>query len=234
MSSPATSSAGCVSRPSVAEPVPRVLTILDRLFRWRTGSSDPHADPGPERRWIAGGGLEVKLFVGELTDASAEALCTSTNPRLSMGGGTGRSVLAETGWGLRRQLEAVVEEEARRTGVSELPVGFTCATPGGQPPHRLIVHCVASDALHHATADGARRCVQGALSEAGRAGCTSLALPIFGTGHADLPYDRSLQAMAEALRDASPSSVRTVLLVLLLPDRVPLARQVLDGVLTPA
>jgi O-acetyl-ADP-ribose deacetylase (regulator of RNase III) len=219
--------------------MPRFLGLLDRLFRRSSrrrfpGPRDEPKTRSAERRWLAGGGLEVQLFVGELTDAPAEALCTSTNPRLSMGGGTGRSVLAETGWGLRRQLEELAEEEARRTGKSELPVGFTCATPGGQPPHRLIVHCVASDALHHATPEAARRCVEGALFEADRAGCTSLALPIFGTGHADLPYDRSLQAMAEALRDAGPSSVQTVLLVLLLPDRAPLARAVLGRVLAPA
>lgn len=222
--------------------MPRFLRLLDGLFRRPPhlsdrssgASSDSSAAPARERGWTAGGGLEVSLFVGELTDAPAEAICTSTNPRLSMGGGTGRSVLAETGWGLRGRLAELAEAEERRTGESELPVGFTCSTPGGQPPHRLIVHCVASDRLHHATPEAARLCAEGALREADRAGCESLALPVFGTGHADLPYDRALRAMAEALRDAAPSAVRTVLLVLLLADRVPLAERVLDGVLGPS
>jgi len=214
--------------------MPHLLGLIARLLRRRRVGAAERLEAARNRRWIAGGDLEVQLFVGELTDAPAEAICTSTNPRLSMGGGTGRSVLVETGWGLRRKLEELAVEEARRLGESELPVGFTCATPGGAVPHQLIVHCVASDALHHSSPEAARLCVEGALGEADRAGCESLALPVFGTGHADLDYGRAVQAMAEALRDADPDAVRTVLLVLLLPDRVPLARQILDRVLVAA
>jgi len=214
--------------------MPRFTGLLERLFRRSAGPASGEEDRPTERRWLGGGGLEVTLFVGELTEAPVEALCTSTNPRLSLGGGTGRSVLAETGWGLRRQLEELAEAEARRTGESELPVGFTCSTPSGEPPHRLIVHCVASDALHHSSPEAARRCVEGALREADRADCRSLALPVFGTGHADLDSERALQAMAEALRDAEPGAVESVLLVLLLADRVPAARATLDRVLAPA
>ncbi|MFP3941439.1 MAG: macro domain-containing protein [Thermoanaerobaculia bacterium] len=181
-----------------------------------------------------GRGLEVSLFVGEIVDAPAEAICTSTNPRLSLGGGTGRAVIEETGWELKRRLEAVVEEEARRTGRDELPVGFTCATPGGRAPHRLIVHCVATDRRHHSSAEAVRRCVTGALGHAGDAGCESLALPVFGAGHARLPFDLAIRAIAEALRDASPSTVRQALIVVLQPDRAARAETLLDSVLTQA
>jgi O-acetyl-ADP-ribose deacetylase (regulator of RNase III) len=170
----------------------------------------------------------VTLFAGELLDAPAEALCTSTNPRLSLGGGTGRSVLEETGWGLKRRLEEIAAAEAVRTGAEELPVGFTCSTPGGRPPHRLIVHCVASARAHRSSPEAARRCTEGALSEADRAGCETLALPVFGTGHADLPYDQAVQAMAGTLRDARPRAIRTVYLVVFPPHRAALARQILD------
>lgn len=175
----------------------------------------------------------MSLFVGEILDAPAEAICTSTNPRLSLGGGTGKAVLEETGWGLKRKLEAILEEEARRTGRSELPVGFTCATPGGRPPHRLFVHCVASDRAHRSSREAVRLCVEGALREAGRAACTSLALPVFGAGHANLPFDEALRALAEALRDAA-TPVERVLLVILQPHRAEAARHLLDQVLHPA
>ena len=115
----------------------------------------------------------------------------------------------------------------------ELPVGFTCATAAGTPPHELIIHCVASDRQHRSSAEAARLCTEESLREADRAGCASLALPVFGTGHADLPFDRGVEAMAEALRDAEPGSVETVLLVVHPPDRAPLAREVLDRVLAP-
>ncbi len=205
--------------------------LLSRLFPSRTdpagGRTEDDGGPG----WSTAGGLEVALFAGELVEAPAEAICTSTNPRLSLGGGTGRAVLEETGWGLKRQLEAIAEAEARRTGDEELPVGFTCATPGGLPPHRLIVHCVASGRAHRSSPEAARRCTEGALREADRAGCGTLALPVFGTGHAGLPYDRAVQAMAEALRAARPKTVRKVYLVVFPAHRAPLARQILDKVL---
>lgn len=214
----------------------RFASLLGRLLGGRRsarrrpgGSEDTDA---PELRWTAADGrLEVTLFVGDLVDAPVEALCTSTNPRLSLGGGTGRAVMAETGWGLRRELQRIAEEEARRTGDDELPVGFTCTTPGGEPPHRLIVHCVASEGEHHSSPRAVRLCVEGALREADRAECTSLALPVFGTGHADLPFHDGVRALAEALRDADPTAVRTVLVVLHVPDRVALARAILDRVL---
>jgi len=210
------------------------MGVLGRLF----GRGEPPAPGSPpdglKRRWAAGGGLVVSLFSGEIVEAPAEAICTSTNPRLSLGGGTGRAVLEETGWGLKRQLETIVEAEARRTGASELPVGFVCATLGGRPPHRLIVHCVASDHAHRSSPEAVRLCVEGALREAAGAGCATLALPVFGAGHATLPFDVALQALAEALRDAAPSPLREVLIVVLQPDRLDRAREVLDRVLVPS
>lgn len=208
------------------------MSFLDRLFK----RPDPAPDVGGGivRRWTVGGRLEVALFVGEIVDAPAEAICTSTNPRLSLGGGTGKAVLEETGWGLKRELEAVIEEEARRTGRSELPVGFVCATPGGRPPHRLIVHCVASDRGHRSSPEAVRLCVEGALREAEGAGCTSVALPVFGAGHADLRFDDALETMVRTLLDVSTESLETVLLVILHPHQAPRAEAILDGGLEPA
>jgi len=126
-----------------------------------------------------------------------------------------------------------VAAERNRTGASDLPVGFTCSMPGGRAPHRLIVHCVASDPAHRSSPDVVRRCVEGAVREAAGAGCATLALPVFGAGHATLPFDVSLEAMAEALRDAAPGAVREVLIVVLQPDRLDRAAAVLDRVLEP-
>jgi O-acetyl-ADP-ribose deacetylase (regulator of RNase III) len=209
------------------------LSLLGRLLD-RSSPRRRDAAGSEDHRWVGGGGLEVSLFVGEILDAPAEAICTSTNPRLSLGGGTGKAVLEETGWGLKRKLEAILEEEARRTGRSELPVGFTCATPGGRPPHRLFVHCVASDRAHRSSREAVRLCVEGAIREAGRAACTSLALPVFGAGHANLPFEEALRAMAEALRDAPATPVERLLLVVLQPHRADTARHLLDQVLHPA
>lgn len=204
------------------------MSFLDRMFK--------RPEPAPEaggivRRWTVGGRLEVALFVGEIVDAPAEALCTSTNPRLSLGGGTGKAVLEETGWGLKRRLEAVVEEEARRTGRSELPVGFVCATPAGRPPHRLIVHCVASDRAHRSSPEAVRLCVEGTLREAEEAGCTSAALPVFGAGHANLHFEDAVETIARTLEDVPTDGLETVLLVILHRHQAARAETILTGIL---
>lgn len=206
------------------------MGFFDKILNRDPKRPDP-SEEAPRRRWTGGGGLEVSLFVGEIVDAPAEAICTSTNPRLSLGGGTGRAVIEETGWELKRRLETVVEEEARRTGRDELPVGFTYATPGGRAPHRLIIHCVACDRVHRSSAEGVYRCVTGALGHAEDARCESLALPVFGTGHARLPFDVSIRAIAEALRDASPSTLRRAWIILFQADRAARAAGLLDEVL---
>lgn len=210
------------------------MGLLDRLLGRRPETGGGDRPDVSSRRWTGGGGARVSLFVGQIVDAPAEAICTSTNPRLSLGGGTGRAVLEETGWALKRRLEAIVEEEARRTGESDLPVGFTCAVPAGRPPHRLVVHCVASDPAHRSSPEAVRLCVEGALREAGKAGCRSLALPVFGAGHADLRFDDALRAMAETLRETAAPGVEEVLPVILQPERASAAAEILDRVLTPS
>lgn len=172
------------------------------------------------------GGLEVSVFVGDLADAPAEVLCTSTNPRLSLSGGTGLDLLSHAGWSVRREAQALVEREAARTGRPELPVGTVHRTSAGLLPRACVLHCVASDALHRSSEEAIRSCVQGALAATQEAGCASVAMPVFGTGHASFPFERAVAVMADALA-STPTSVRRLVIVTLLEDRAAAARRVL-------
>jgi O-acetyl-ADP-ribose deacetylase (regulator of RNase III) len=210
------------------------MALLHRILRRGRYPQPPagDGDGGGGRRWSTPAGLEVGLFVGEINDAPAEAVCISTNPRLSLGGGTGRAVLEATGWAVKRRLEAILATETAAQGGDGLPVGFTCATPGDGGRHRVVLHCVASDPLHRSSPGAVRLCTAGALARAEAEGCTSLALPVFGAGHAGLPFGEALGALAEALRDAT-TSLRRALVVVLQPDRAAAAAEILDGVLGP-
>jgi O-acetyl-ADP-ribose deacetylase (regulator of RNase III) len=147
--------------------------------------------------------MKISIFAGDIADAPAEALCTSTNPRLSLVMGTGASIRARGGFSILRECEAIVEEAKVRTGRGELPPGSTHVTSAGTLPARIVVHCVASGAGHRTSADVIRACVAGALARAGAAGCSSIALPLFGTGHASFDLDESARVIAGALLDAS-------------------------------
>ena len=58
-----------------------------------------------------------------------------------------------------------------------------------------------------------RACVANALAAADKAGCKSVAMPVFGTGHAHFKFKDALMAMAAALREAE-TRVQKVVVVM--------------------
>ncbi|HYU25100.1 MAG TPA: macro domain-containing protein [Thermoanaerobaculia bacterium] len=140
-----------------------------------------------------------------MTDAPAEALCTSTNPRLSLMMGTGGSVRDRGGFEVLRECEAIL-------GDKTLAPGSVVTTSAGRLPHKAIFHCVASNASHHSSAEIIRACIANALAAADEAGCKSVAMPVFATGHAHFKFKDALVAMRDALA-AAQTSVERVLVV---------------------
>jgi O-acetyl-ADP-ribose deacetylase (regulator of RNase III) len=189
-----------------------------------------HAGGQPPERWSGPGGVEVSLFVGELAEAPAEVLCTSTNPKLSLLGGTGAAVIESAGWGVRQEALDVVQRAQALTGRAGLEIGTVHRTSAGRLPHAFLLHCVASGPARAVSAEAIRSCVRGALAEVSRAARPTVALPVFGAGHASFPFDRAVRAIAEELSSAS-AAVRVVL-VIFDPDRVASVRRILDGALT--
>lgn len=147
--------------------------------------------------------MRFSVFAGDIADAEADALCTSTNPRLSLMMGTGASVRARGGFAVLRACEAIVGEERRRSG-RFLPAGSVHVTTAGELPQRLIIHCVASDGAHRSSTEIVAACVRNAALLAVAAGCRSVAMPVFATGHARVPFARAVRIMAEELRTVAP------------------------------
>lgn len=183
------------------------------------------AERRPERWTLRGGGY-LELFLGEIVDAPADVLCTSTNERASLRGGTGASVSASAGWGPRREAAALVAGAGGR-----LPLGSVHRTSAGRLPHAFLLHAVACGAAHASSAEAIRACTAGALDEAARGGAARIALPVFGSGHAGFPFEGAVSAMAEALARARAPLARVVL-VLLDGDRLGATRGVLDRALS--
>src|SRR6185369_3811807 len=100
--------------------------------------------------------MRVSIFVGDIADAPAEAICTSTNPRLSLMMGTGASIREKGGWDVLRACEAIVKEKPLRAGsaVRTTPGALRCKT---------IIHCVASNESHLTSAAIVQACVRNAL-----------------------------------------------------------------------
>jgi O-acetyl-ADP-ribose deacetylase (regulator of RNase III) len=166
--------------------------------------------------------MKVSIFAGDIADADAEAVCTSTNPRLSLVMGTGASIRARGGYEILRACEEIIRDGPAVPGSAH-------PTTAGQLPHTIAIHCVASDSAHHSTEALIRTCVRNALACAERANCASVAMPIFASGHAHIRFDRAVTAMCETLRDV-PTTVRHVVLVVHDAERAEEARDIVQRI----
>ena len=166
--------------------------------------------------------MKTTIFAGDITEAPADAICTSTNPRLSLAMGTGGAVRERGGLSILRECEAIVAASP------PLRAGSVHVTSAGTLPYRKVIHCVASDASHNSSASIIRTCVLNALAAADGAGIARLAMPVFATGHAHFRFREALAAMGETLRSAS-TDVAEVIVVVEEADRVEEARLLIQS-----
>ena len=143
----------------------------------------------------------ISIFLGDITEATADVLCTSTNPRLSLMMGTGAAVRERGGSEIARACEAIVAAHA------PLPAGSVWMTTAGRLPYQAIIHCVAGDAKHRSSLAIVRACTRNALRIANESGYHSVALPLFATGHAHLPFADVLQTMGEEIESSLVAEV---------------------------
>lgn len=153
--------------------------------------------------------MKLTIFAGDIADAPAEAICTSTNPRLSLMMGTGGSIRERGGYEILRACEAILSSSRRTV----LPVGSVFITTAGSLPAKRILHCIASDNAHRSSDDIVASCVRNALLAADSEGCRSVAMPVFGTGHAGLNFDRVLRLIRSTIDGAATNVVRVVIVV---------------------
>jgi O-acetyl-ADP-ribose deacetylase len=169
--------------------------------------------------------MKISLFVGDIADAPADAVCTSTNARLSLMMGSGGAIRERGGFEILRECEDIVA----RSGKSALPVGSVHVTSAGRLPFKLVIHCVASDPnTHLSSAAVIRACVKRSLAAASAARCRSIAMPVFATGHARFKYDAAVATMIEALREAE-TDLAEVLIVVHEPERADGVRKAIES-----
>ncbi len=143
--------------------------------------------------------------------------------------GTGASVREKGGFEILRACEQIVDAEAEKTGSRFLRAGSAYVTTAGKLPFKAVIHCVASDTAHLSSQDVVRLCAKNALHAAEGAGCGSIAMPVFATGHARVKFDRAVRAIAEALRDTT-TAVEQVTLVILERERADEAMRIVRAI----
>ena len=144
--------------------------------------------------------------------------------------GTGAAIRERGGFDVLRACERIVEEERTRTGRTGLPVGSVHVTTAGTLAFDAVIHCVASGDAHRSSPDIIRICAQKALRTAASLGASSVALPVFGSGHARVRFDQAVRALAEGVRGA-PVGIEMIVVVVPERDRAAEAEQILRDVL---
>lgn len=192
--------------------------------------TDDHGAPNVERAsWSRPEPrpMRIVLFEGDVSHAPTEAICTSTNGRLSLSAGSGGDVRSRGGWAIKRECESIVRRREAETGESELPAGTAWRTTGGDLAAKAVIHCVASDPSHSSSPEVIRDCTSSALAEAAAASCRSIAMPVFATGHAAFRFAAAVEVIAQVLVETA-EPIDEVFLAVLTPDRVEQARKILD------
>ena len=163
--------------------------------------------------------LKISVFHGDIADAPADAVCTSTNARLTLMMGTGAALRERGGFEVLRACESALAASGR----TQLPAGAAVVTTAGRLPFKAAIHCVASDPSTHMSSEAIiAACVRNALARADEIGCASLAMPVFATGHARFSFPRAVRAMVSTLTSAR-TNVGSVVLAVADPEKAALA-----------
>lgn len=134
-----------------------------------------------------------RVTYGDLTKIAADALVSSDDNYLSMGGGVSMALLNVAGMEIIR--------EARKH--IPLKLGDVAVTSAGRLPAKFIFHAVTldHDNLIAATEEGIRAVTLKCLQLADTLGVRHIAFPALGTGVARFPFQLAAVAMTRTIAD---------------------------------
>jgi len=144
--------------------------------------------------------MELAVVEGDIAQVEADAIANAANDRLWMGAGVAGA--------LKRAGGEEIEREAMAQG--PIPVGTAVATTAGRLRARYVVHGAVMGQDLRTNLDLVRRTTRACLALADELGCSSLALPAFGTGVGGLSLDEVAHAMVDEARAFEAQSLQTV------------------------
>ena len=145
--------------------------------------------------------MELEVREGDIAAVEADAVANAANDALWMGAGVAGA--------LKRAGGEEIEREAMGKGPIEL--GTAVATTAGRLPARYVVHGAVMGQDLCTNAGLVRRTTRACLELADALGCTSLALPAFGTGVGGFPLGECASLMVAEARSFEGASLRRVI-----------------------
>ena len=145
--------------------------------------------------------MRTEVRDGDIATVEADAIANAANDHLWMGAGVAGA--------LKRAGGEEIEREAVAKGPIE--VGSAVATTAGRLRARYVIHGAVMSQDLTTTEDLIRRTTRSCLELADRLGCTSLALPAFGTGVGGFPVDVCARVMVDEVRGFAASTLGRVI-----------------------
>jgi O-acetyl-ADP-ribose deacetylase (regulator of RNase III) len=134
--------------------------------------------------------IDVEVREGDIAAVEADAIANAANDHLWMGAGVAGALKRAGG------------EEIEREAIAQGPIerGTAVATAAGRLSARYVIHGAVMGQDLRTNADLVARTTRACLQLADELGCTSLALPAFGTGVGGFPVDECARLMVAEVR----------------------------------
>ncbi|WP_254543973.1 macro domain-containing protein [Halomarina pelagica] len=163
--------------------------------------------------------MEFTVEEGDVAREDVDAVVNAANTGLAMGSGVAGA--------LRRAGGEALAEAAVAKGPIEL--GGAVETDGFDLPADYVVHAAAMPAGGRATAESVREATRSSLKLADDLGCTSVAVPILGTGAAGFDLREGARIVCEEVRAFEPAALSDVRVVAYGQEAYDVLREVAEG-----
>jgi O-acetyl-ADP-ribose deacetylase (regulator of RNase III) len=133
----------------------------------------------------------IKLYLGDITDLSLDAIVNAANSALQLGGGVAGAI--------RRRGGPRIQEECNKIGGT--PVGTAVITTGGNLKARHVIHAVGPRYGEGDEDEKLRRATLNSLRLTDEHNLRSIAFPAISTGIFGFPLDRAARIMVHAVKE---------------------------------
>jgi O-acetyl-ADP-ribose deacetylase (regulator of RNase III) len=159
-------------------------------------------------------GKEIELLLGDITKMKVDAVVSSDDNYLSMGGGVSEAI--------RKAGGRLIRKETRKYIPAELGAAIT--TSAGRLYAKYVIHAVVIDFDQNIwpDADIVQMATESCLNEADGLGCRTIAMPALGTGAGRLDVEEVVYAMIDEIFSQleNKQNLQKVFIVLYREDRL--------------
>ena len=140
---------------------------------------------------ISFGGKEIEILLGDITEMNVDAVVSSDDNHLTMGGGVSEAILKAGG--------NIIWEKSRKYIPAKL--GSAVVTSAGRLYAKYVIHTIVIDFDEGIwpDADTVQMATASCLNEADRLECKTIAMPALGTGAGELDVESVVYAMIDTI-----------------------------------